>query len=57
MTTSAMIDGKRKVYAGIQSNQQTVKMDAETAKSLFYFYNKYVELQRQAEQSTPNLPA
>lgn len=45
-----MFDGKSKVYADIGENQDVVKMDADMAKTLFEYYNKYVELTTGAEQ-------
>ena len=44
-----MLDGKTKTYALIRDNQKIVKMDAETAKTLYDFYNKYVELAHSTE--------
>jgi len=44
-----MLDGKTKTYALIRDNQKIVKMDAETAKTLYDFYNKYVELEHSTE--------
>ena len=44
-------DGKTKVYADIGEDQDVVKMDAHMAKTLFEYYNKYVELTTGAQQN------
>jgi hypothetical protein len=44
------LDGKTKVYADIGENQDVVKMDADMARTLFEYYNKYVDLTTGAQQ-------
>jgi hypothetical protein len=45
-----ILDGKTKVYADIGEDQDVVKMDAHMARTLFEYYNKYVELTTGAQQ-------
>lgn len=44
---SEMLRGDNHVYAIIRDDQQVVKMDASTAKLLYDYYNKYVDLMKE----------
>ena len=52
--TKMILDGKTKVYADIGEDQDVVKMDAHMARTLFEYYNKYVELTTGAQQDEPH---
>jgi len=46
LTHGELLRGDNHVYALIRDDQKIVKMDASTAKRLYEYYNKYVDLMK-----------
>ena len=47
MTHDEMLRGDNHVHAFIRDDQKIVELDASTAKKLYEYYNKYVDLMKE----------